>query len=62
MIELAVPKKRRPYTVLCGQCGEMPKSCQCAEEQEEKKKREIETVLAGSGRSTVTPHSPKEAV
>jgi hypothetical protein len=59
MIELAVPKKRKPYTVLCGQCGEMPKDCRCAEIQEEAKKREVAALMHWEMGSDTTLEIPQ---
>ena len=44
MIELAVSKKRRPRRIICPECGEQVKSCDCAERQEKRKADEIEAV------------------
>ena len=43
MIELdPKPKKKHPHRSICGECGEIPRDCECAEKQEKRKAEELE--------------------
>ena len=53
MIELAFPPRSIiTRTSHCGQCGQRPKDCRCAEIQEEKKRVELKALLAEDYRRT----------